>query len=418
MEIEGNYTDDGYAAIGCPVCGVTQGEDFRFPSREGAGRAFSLKKPTFHACRRSSPSMPVEKRRQFKKCGRCRHVKYCSSACQTKDWPKHEASCKEMSNILNGFQEAGLGSTTRGLAHLQDRVSALIDGPLRGKFLPPAIAQAFSLRPHDLMKWTPPPGGPLPSTHTIWLHFTYDSNEDADLLRAFTLTQGRILPHAEILAIINERHPLSIPDARRTPFPPNTFSQSWLNHDMGMAAAPSYLFKFPFVISATPINNVDAVSGKLRLSTVLSGTALCAPPLREVIDFGIPAPDRWLKDLKGRMKAARTPLSAEKLAAKKQQAAEALAEFLWYGEGDAETLKNLWWSRERWNQHYGIVSLPRYRLSMSPEAELHLSFRFPPPPSPFPSSPLSFVLFPPHLTSHLLSALTLQEESGRVGLRL
>ncbi|ORY56187.1 hypothetical protein BCR35DRAFT_309894 [Leucosporidium creatinivorum] len=49
MEIEGNYTDDGYAAIGCPVCGVTQ-----------------------------------VKRRQFKRCGGCRSVKYCSQICQTK----------------------------------------------------------------------------------------------------------------------------------------------------------------------------------------------------------------------------------------------------------------------------------------------------------------------------------------------
>ncbi|ORY56186.1 hypothetical protein BCR35DRAFT_309892 [Leucosporidium creatinivorum] len=251
-----------------------------------------------------------------------------------------------------------------GLAHLQNRVSALIDGPLRGKFLPPALAQAFSLRPHELMKWTPPPGAPLPSTHTIWLHFTYDSNEDADLLKAFTLTQGRILPHAEILAIINERHPLVIPDARRKDFTPNTFSQSWLNKEMGMAAAPSHLFKFPFVVSATPVNDVDAVSGRLRLSTVFGGTALCAPPLRSELDFGIPPPDRWLKDLKGRMKAARTPLSAEKLALKKQQAAETLAEFLWYGEADPEVLKDLWWSRERWNQHYGIEETGRVGIRL------------------------------------------------------
>lgn len=45
---------------------------------------------------------------------------------------------------------------TRALAYLQTQVWQLIDGPLRGKFLPPALAQAFSSRPHELLKWTKP----------------------------------------------------------------------------------------------------------------------------------------------------------------------------------------------------------------------------------------------------------------------
>jgi hypothetical protein len=138
-------------------------------------------------------------------------------------------------------------------------------------------------------------GGPLPSTHTIWLHFTYDSKHDPDLLKAFTLTQGRLLPHAEILDIINAPHPIEmmIHDGEAEKgFPANTFSQDWLNSSMGMTAAPPHLLKFPFVVSATPINYRGAGSGELRLSTILEGTALCAPPIDSMADYGVPAPDR------------------------------------------------------------------------------------------------------------------------------
>jgi hypothetical protein len=105
------------------------------------------------------------------------------------------------------------------------------------------------------------------------------------------------------------------------------------------------------------------------------------------------------------MKAARTPLSPEKLAIKKQQADEALGEFLWHAELDLEDFENLWWARERWNQHYRIVSSVRYRpLTYEADPLISLSVSHP---------SLSCLLLPARLTS-----LSSQEETGRAGLLL
>lgn len=58
-----------------------------------------------------------------------------------------------------------------------------------------------------------------------------------------------------------------------------------------------------------------------------------------MFNFGVPPTDRWFKDLEGKVFAARTPLSAKKLAARKQQAAEELGELNWrFGNGD----EHLW----------------------------------------------------------------------------
>lgn len=102
--------------------------------------------------------------------------------------------------------------------------------------------------------------------------------------------------------------------ANQTPSRKNGSTMTW-----AWPPLPPQLFKFPFVVSATPINYLGAAYGQLRLSTILGGIALCAPPIDSMIDYGVPPPDRWLKDLKGRMKAACTPQSPEKLAIKKQQ---------------------------------------------------------------------------------------------------
>ena len=36
---------------------------------------------------------------EFKKCSRCRMVRYCSAACQREDWPFHRARCPEPARI-------------------------------------------------------------------------------------------------------------------------------------------------------------------------------------------------------------------------------------------------------------------------------------------------------------------------------
>lgn len=34
-------------------------------------------------------------------CGRCRSARYCSRACQTKDWPQHKAMCHQFVNFTD-----------------------------------------------------------------------------------------------------------------------------------------------------------------------------------------------------------------------------------------------------------------------------------------------------------------------------
>lgn len=43
--------------------------------------------------------LPDENGGEFKKCGRCRLVSYCSRECQKKDWKRHKDSCEDYRSI-------------------------------------------------------------------------------------------------------------------------------------------------------------------------------------------------------------------------------------------------------------------------------------------------------------------------------
>lgn len=47
-----------------------------------------------------------------KKCGKCKHAYYCSSACQTSDWPNHKAECKIIRTLESELSEVVSESLT------------------------------------------------------------------------------------------------------------------------------------------------------------------------------------------------------------------------------------------------------------------------------------------------------------------
>jgi ankyrin repeat protein len=57
---------------------------------------------TCAACGSSSPADA-----QFKKCSRCRAVRYCSKDCQRTHWPVHKATCTAPTDVLQLLLDAG-----------------------------------------------------------------------------------------------------------------------------------------------------------------------------------------------------------------------------------------------------------------------------------------------------------------------
>ena len=55
---------------------------------ERATKKFNIKKCGYHYCSKSQYSY-----NKWKKCSRCKNIRYCSKTCQKKHWPEHKVIC-------------------------------------------------------------------------------------------------------------------------------------------------------------------------------------------------------------------------------------------------------------------------------------------------------------------------------------
>lgn len=247
----------------------------------------------------------------------------------------------------------------RDVVVMKEPLDTFVTSKLMGTFLGPAIAQAFSLHPKGHLgrsiKKEDEAKTPHSTTHVTFLHFTYDPTDP----HPFTLSSGKLRPLKEAVAFLNETSSFT--------YPPDILSQDWLNKS-GYSKCPPIMQRFAFVVSAAPAYASHAADEKAVYARYIGGTALHPPSILPMLDYGgVRKPEDWVKDLKARMRQAKTPMSREKVLAKKAAAAEELAEQLYdLGKRDDQLLWGAWAMRERWMQHFGVVSPPPTSRAVRP----------------------------------------------------